>query len=380
MSNSILRTPGQTVVLSLSLIDNVTPANNPVTGETCVVSIRRLSDDRWFNFTTWDWDAVAFSSLTSANRQDLADKGDGSYQVEWDQATADAGATRTYCMYYRAVGGAFASMVTQEEWDFSAEWVGAILTAENPGGDIGTVGQQLVSAGVAGDPWTAEYPGDYGVDTMGGHINSLAAQGSGVFSVVIPLRDQNGTAVPGVLVQVRNTQDAEPPAAVGGTDADGNAKFNLDAGTYHVWLGPAPFYRFSNSYTVFVTASGTLTPLVATLLVTPVASAPDMCSCYDDLRWLVGGDVVGAGVGKMKLVRVISPAFPDADAGAASLVAVGAEEFTDASGRVSMDLVRGAVVEVLLECGASSYRARFTVPDAASAYIPTLLAEAAEEA
>ncbi len=120
--------PGSTVTLSLSLEAVGTPANNPVTGATTEVSIRRLSDDKWWDFTAnagdGEWDTVAFGSLGPEHKQALTDKGDGSYEYDWDQASADASATRTYLMYYKVTVDAgtptFANQVKHEIWDFTS--------------------------------------------------------------------------------------------------------------------------------------------------------------------------------------------------------------------------------------------------------------------
>lgn len=97
-----LHAPGATIQLECSLVNREPLTAAAVTGETLVVSLRRLSDDRWWDFVAGEWDVVAdYASLTADHQGALTDKGDGSYSRAWDQQVADGGVEREYRAYYR---------------------------------------------------------------------------------------------------------------------------------------------------------------------------------------------------------------------------------------------------------------------------------------
>jgi len=113
--------PGGTVTLSLSIIDLNTPANNPVIGEAPTVAVRRTSDDKWWDFVGEVWDTIAtYALLDASNKQALTDKDDGTYEHDWDQATTDASAERTYIMVYEVAAGTYQSM-DMEVWEFVSQ-------------------------------------------------------------------------------------------------------------------------------------------------------------------------------------------------------------------------------------------------------------------
>lgn len=104
---SIVRGPGE-ITLRMSLVDNTNWSSNPVTGQTAYCFIRRLSDDKWYRWSngTWVTSSKPFS-LTGFFAQEMDDKDDGSYEVEWDQGIADGGADREYTVHYIVDGGGF---------------------------------------------------------------------------------------------------------------------------------------------------------------------------------------------------------------------------------------------------------------------------------
>jgi len=109
---------GSTVLMRLYVMDPEVPANNPVTGQSATVSIRRTSDDKWWNFLTTAWEVRAnWAALVAGNKQALTDKGDGSYSVSWNQATADGSADREYVMVYCIAAGTYQGM-DSERWRF----------------------------------------------------------------------------------------------------------------------------------------------------------------------------------------------------------------------------------------------------------------------
>jgi hypothetical protein len=138
--------PGATVLLVLRVVDDDTPGNNPVTGLSCCVAIRRTLDDKWFNFLTGAWDTRAnYAALVAGNKQTLTDKGDGSYAYAWNQATADGSAERVYEMTYTVTAGAgYVGRQAGEEWRFTREAPSAVweeAQAQHTG--AGTMGAQM---------------------------------------------------------------------------------------------------------------------------------------------------------------------------------------------------------------------------------------------
>lgn len=115
---------GTTVPLVLRVVDDNTPANNPVTGLSAVVAIRRIGDDKWFDFIAGEWDTVAdWGSLGAEHKQPLTDKGDGSYAYVWNQAAADSSAERTYEMTYAVTAGVgYVGRQAGEEWRFAVDY------------------------------------------------------------------------------------------------------------------------------------------------------------------------------------------------------------------------------------------------------------------
>ncbi len=113
---------GSTQVLLLTITDENTPANNPVIGQTATVAIRRLSDDKWYDFTANAWDTFAgYDDIEASNKQALTDRDDGSYGYSWNQATADSSAERQYQMIYDVPSGDYQGQA-REVWSFRPTW------------------------------------------------------------------------------------------------------------------------------------------------------------------------------------------------------------------------------------------------------------------
>ena len=128
-----MRAPGETVTFVLSLVDLYVPANNPVTGETGTIAIRRLSDDKWWDWVAEAWDVVAnYAALGAEHKTALTDKGDGTYEKDWDQSAADAGAERQYVASYEVTSaGDYLGRMDHEHWHFGSEYTFTALA--NPG-------------------------------------------------------------------------------------------------------------------------------------------------------------------------------------------------------------------------------------------------------
>ena len=138
--------PGATIPLVLRVIDDNTPGNNPVTGLSCIVAIRRGSDDKWYDFVAGEWGTAAgWGSLGAEHKQALADKGDGSYACAWDQAAADGATERDYEMTYMVTAGAgYLGRQAGEEWRFTREAPSAVWEEAQSGHtDAGTMGGQM---------------------------------------------------------------------------------------------------------------------------------------------------------------------------------------------------------------------------------------------
>jgi hypothetical protein len=119
-----VRLPGSNVALAVSIVDNAAPANNPVTGLAIVVSVRRVSDDQWWNFEAFRWDIVpgGYASLTADHKGILTDRLDGSYSRCWDQAAADNSAISDYVATFEiTTPGDFQGMVSHERWVFTGD-------------------------------------------------------------------------------------------------------------------------------------------------------------------------------------------------------------------------------------------------------------------
>lgn len=123
----IIVQPGSTVTLSVYIRDEVDPTNEPVTGQAVTVSVRRRSDDRWWDWVAGAWDVATWVTLGAEHKATMTDQGDGSYERTWDQATADASVQRDYDVVYAIAAGTYQAMV-HEVWRFSSE--GLALAAD----------------------------------------------------------------------------------------------------------------------------------------------------------------------------------------------------------------------------------------------------------
>lgn len=126
----IQHVPGETVTLVLAVTDDEDRTNEPITGESPTVAVRRTSDDKWYDFVATTWDVVAsYAALGAEHKQALTDKSDGSYEYDFGQATIDASVERTYEMVYAVPGGTYQG-ITYETRIFTLEVPGAVWTAD----------------------------------------------------------------------------------------------------------------------------------------------------------------------------------------------------------------------------------------------------------
>jgi cytochrome c556 len=140
---------------------------------------------------------------------------------------------------------------------------------------------------------------------------------------------------------------------------------NLDeANDYSVTLGPLGGYSFGgNPFDVDVGAAAsqafTLTGAAIAAPATPGDAT--LCNCYVDMREVEGGQLLGAGEGTMDVTGIRTR--PDGNTEILTTNVAAAS--TDGSGRASINVVRGAVVEITLTWPTGETDTRtVTVPDA----------------
>lgn len=187
-----------------------------------------------------------------------------------------------------------------------------------------------------------------------------------VRTVTIHLQDQNGDPVPNALARItlNGTQ-----VALALTNLSGTATVLLEDGTYAVvWRQPA--YVFSNPYTLTVDGDTEVTMLATKIGDLGTPEDVSLCRCWMTLHYVEGGEPVGAGEGSIEVTDV-QPLVPQG--GLPGMAIAGTRATTDASGRVYLDLVRGATVTIQISRPYKSGSLRklvtsysFTVPDAES--------------
>jgi len=312
-------------------------------------------------------------SLTSENWYEV---GRGNYDVVLrgdvpaEAALFDtAGALRIYAQGGASRGDTFLFKVNTADVARLDVW-----TPQKANYLTGPVALEATLTAMKGEGWTTE-------TLRAIYAAVMSSSGSGAHAVDLRILDELDAAVLGYPFFVYDAQGTRVGIASPGDD--GWAHFNLDRGAYTMRPPSSSSYLWGETgvYSFTVMADAQFSFEAATLEL-PVSTDPLLCAVYDDFRWLEGGGLVGAREGSMVVRRLLSPVFPEAEEGEASTVVEGTKAFTNALGRVSLDLIRGSRVEILLECGGSSRLVAITVPDQASAYLPELIEanEADEEA
>lgn len=180
--------------LALSIIDERTPANNPVTGQTPTASIRRLSDGRWWNFVASTWDTVAaYSGLGTEHKQALTSQTDGSYATTWNQNTADAGAEADYEVVFEVASGMYEG-IDHEVWQFRTPV---------------TISTQTVRDAMKLAPSAGE-PAEGSIDAI---IDTIAADVAGLDGDAIP--DISGLALEATVAALNNFDPATQQVDIG---------------------------------------------------------------------------------------------------------------------------------------------------------------------
>lgn len=311
---SVVRAPGD-IVLRLSIIDPVTPANNPVIGETSEVSIRRLSDDRWWDFVASAWDVVAdYASLGAEHKGALTDKNDGSYERDWDQIAADGGVDREYLCYYKVTSA-----------------------------------------------------GDYQNHIEQEYLIVQSEAGIGDNTVVVTV-DDGTDLLSGVLVHVRASAGGNDIRR-GYTDATGVVNFGLDDGTYYVQCSLNGYTHAEESMVVDESPEAVSLSMAEFDPGAPPGTNPACLRVYTHIRDDDNGDLLGVGEGFMKVAHYETPDFIGGD-----LIAppTDAEDATNAVGLVYLDLLRGSTYTI--QVGTTNHIWEYTgmVPLAATYSNPTI--------
>jgi hypothetical protein len=320
---------GETVQLSLTVVDNLVPENNPVIGIECWVAIRDMLTDMWWNFETEMWEAVIFDGskdgglepledvplynlMTGDHKMTLVDEGDGTYGYAWDHSlTGYNGPTPAwYLMHYQIDSeGSYVRQVATEVWSFR-------------------------------DDPNAAGPGD------------LAAQ--------VMVVDELSNPVDGASVSIWNDEQTVR-VAYGTTNPDGKVVFALNAGSYKAIVGTQGRFVSNNPYSYVFDGSSTWTEFEVETLVITLPDAPEYCRLYAHM-YGVGGALLGAGEGRL----LVSQVYRRPDGFEGFITPNGGDGVTDERGYVYVDVARGAIVNVVVSWGDSrgeQDHARIEVPD-----------------
>lgn len=311
---SVVREPGD-IVLRISIIDPVTPANNPVTGEIAEVSIRRLSDDKWWDFVASAWDVVAdYASLGAEHKGALTDKNDGSYERDWDQIAADGGVDREYLCYYKVTSaGNYQNRIEQE---------------------------YLI-------------------------VQSDAGMGDNTVVVTV---DDGTDLLSGVIVHIRTSSGGDDIRR-GYTNVSGVATFGLDDGTYYVQCSLNGYTHAEESMVVDESPEAVSLSMAEFDPGAPPGTNPACLRVYTYIRDDDNGDLLSEGAGFMRVSHYEVPDFVGGD-----LIAPpdDAEDTTDALGLVYLDLLRGSTYTIQVGTTNHTWEYTGTVPTSGDYSDPTI--------
>jgi hypothetical protein len=274
-------------------VDEDTPENNPIIGATIVASIRRFSDDKWWNFSDGTWDTVAFSALTSDHKQALTDKGDGSYEADWDQQAADGGVERQYRVYYEVTSaGNFLNRIAADVLTFTT---------------LGTVVTDIF--------------------------------GNGDFPIALTVEDNNGYPVAAATLTIAGTA-----AQTTGSMGDFPNAWALYSGTYMGTLRVGANYVATNPYTITVDSSGNVTVPTGGVLVVEAVALPEPAPAgYCAVRCIAETQSPDYPSGVFRVADVISPE-KRTESGVEVVVVFGPQSAVLDDGRGTLNILQDAVV------------------------------------
>lgn len=160
----------------------------------------------------------------------------------WEMTEDDGGTRRlTANALEQAPTGGGSAPTAAEVAD--AVWDEVLDTAHEVAGSASVL---LQASGAAGDPMSVAVPGSYPEGTAGYVIGHLESSGSGSVYWPYTVTDSaNGNPIEGVTVSVSTDIAGTVVIASGTTNASGVVNFNLDPGTYYLWLSKTG-YTFSN--------------------------------------------------------------------------------------------------------------------------------------
>ena len=353
------------IPLPLMLTDSL---GMPITGVTPLVSIRRLSDNQYWNGTGWQAGKFDFS---------MVEQHPGAYLYTFMQSTIAA--ANSYGVLYQYVGPPAvyayevhkvvttlidAPALVDLFWD---EPKAGHLLAGTVGESIARIDDTMTSRASPADVLASE-TAIRGVD--GDTLKTLSDQldlvysPSGLFQVTIVVSDQFAATVENMQVAIYDNANLVLLRR-GVTDSLGRYTVAIDPGNYKVRLS-AHWYDATVPENLVVAGDMTQAYSVTAWVPSPPAAA-QLCVVYGTIIDASGVAVPNAAVRFKTLLPAIfdngSGEFlrPGARTQAAGTIV---EATTDASGYFEAQLVRNAVVSVKVpSCGIDATR---TVPDAVS--------------
>lgn len=238
---------GDSVVLSLSIIDYNTPTNNPIIGENPTVAIRRLSDDKWYNFNTNSWDTyVGYENISSLNKQNLEDNNDGTYTFLWDQSIAE-NVVNEYSMIYENISVNY-SGISYDLWCFT---------------DLETTLNEI-------EENITDIKNNIGL-IDGGNIVNITCQ------------DENSNKLYLSRLTIKNSAQTST-IALSETDINGIATFGLVDGSYKIIVSSKPGYNPTNPYTLTVRGTTNLTIIIPTISYNAPMDGVTLATLVDRMR------------------------------------------------------------------------------------------------
>lgn len=391
--NIVTAVAGDTAArLALSIIDEQTPSNNPVIGQTPTASIRRLSDGKWWNFVASTWDTVAaYSGLGTEHKQALTSQTDGSYATTWNQNTADAGAEADYEVVFEVASGMYEG-IDHEVWQFrtpvtistqtvrdamklapsagdpaegSIDAIMGIVAADVSGlnGDAMPDISGLATSTELGDlqthgdsEWAKVSAEDLDAELSLTHGSGswLTRADNGIHTVTVTVETSEGTTFEGVRVAASGLDESNQ--YVEDTDTAGQCTFYLNAGTWR-FIAAATGAQSGGTVDVDVSVPQDVS-LVVTAVALPDPAPAGYCSVYAIGEYQNGADAAGT----FRVSALRSPQVRDED-GVPVAVFLGDDSPALVDGRATVTVLQGAVVSfVLSTSGGTISRENVTIP------------------
>ncbi len=170
------------------------------------------------------------------------------------------------------------------------------------------------------------------------NITSLLSTISGSNQVTIHVEDQNSDPIPDVLITFKNTT-SQITLAAGRTDSNGDLTLGLPSGTFNLLFFKA-FVSFPTMpYPITVTTNETFT--IEAVTFAPTAPSPNTCAAYAYIIDASGQPIQDVMV-RAKLVTNYPYSAGSSTLGTKDYI----QAFSDASGFVQLNLIRGAQYEI----------------------------------